>query len=210
MAAPPPSWSPVLVDGRTGRAAALLCCLVLLLVTGCATQGGVEIAGHASQVSPPPSPPTLPSGTPASADPVAVLRADPAVNAKIKANLVPCDGGRYPAEDRYVDLTGDGEAELVVLLYDCHDSRSAKAAAEGLVIPYPGYAAYVYNLATEPPTNLLGVEGQSLDLVPYTGKRNELVLIRTTWSADDDPCCPFDQSVSVYRWNGAKLVEVPK
>jgi len=189
--------------------AALLCCLVLL-VSGCATQGGVEIAGRASQVSPPPSPPTLPSGTPASADSVAVLRADPKVNAKIKANLVPCESGQYPTDDRYVDLTGDGQAELVVLLLDCRDSQSAKAAADGLVIPYPGYAAYVYNLATEPPTNLLGVEGQSLDLVPYTRKGNELVLIRTTWSADDDPCCPFDQSVVLYRWNGSKLVEVPK
>lgn len=190
--------------------AALLCVLVLSLVTGCATQGGVEVAGRASQVSPPPSPPTLPSGTPVSADPVAVLRSDPKVNAKFKANLVPCDGGQYPTDDRYVDLTGDGKAELVVLLFDCPDDRSAKASAEGLVIPYPGYAAYVYDLATEPPTNLLGVEGQSLDLVPYPGKRNELVLIRTTWSADDDPCCPFDQSVVLYRWNGAKLVEVPK
>lgn len=210
MAVPPPSWSPVLVNGRTGRAAALLCGLVLVLVTGCATQGGVEIAGRASQVSPPPSPPTLPSGTPASADSVAVLRADPTVNAKIKANLVPCEGGQYPTDDRYVDLTGDGQAELVVLLLDCPDSRSVKTAAEGLVIPYPGYAAYVYNLATEPPTNLLGVEGQSIDLVPYTRKGNELVLIRTSWSADDDPCCPFDQSVILYRWNGSKLVEVPK
>jgi hypothetical protein len=210
VAVPPPSWSPVLVNGRTGRVAALLCGLVLLLVTGCATQGGVEIAGRASQVSPPPSPPTLPSGTPASADSVAVLRADPTVNAKIKANLVPCDSGQYPTDDRYVDLTGDGEAELVVLLLDCPDSRYAKAAADGLVVPYPGYAAYVYNLATEPPTNLLGVEGQSLDLVPYTSKGSELALIRTTWSADDDPCCPFDQSVVLYRWNGSKLVEVPK
>jgi hypothetical protein len=68
----------------------------------------------------------------------------------------------------------------------------------------------VYNLATEPPTNLLGVEGQSLDLVPYTGKGRELALIRTTWSSEDDPCCPFDQSVVLYRWNGTKLVEVPK
>ena len=187
------------------RPLALLCCL--LVTAGCATQGGVEVAGHASQVSPPPSPPTLPSGTPASADPVAVLRADPQVNPKIKASLVPCEGGYYPTDDRYVDLTGDGEAELVVLLLDCPGSRSGKAA-EGLVIPYPGYAAYVYDLATEPPKHLLGVEGQSIDVLP--GKGKDLVLIRSTWSSEDDPCCPFDQSVVLYRWNGSKLVEVPR
>ncbi len=207
MAGPGATWSPVLVRGRygMGRVAALLCAL---LAAGCATQGGVEVAGRASQVSPPPSEPTLPSGTPVSADPVAVLRADPGVNPKVKANLVPCDGGQYPTDDRYVDLTGDGAPELVVLLLDCHDDRYAKAAEEPSVVPYPGYAAYVYNLATEPPTRLLGVEGQSIDVLP--GKGKDLVLIRGTWSSEDDPCCPFDQSVVLYRWNGSKLVEVPR
>ena len=189
-----------------GRVAALLC--GLLFLAGCATQGGVEVAGRASQVSPPPSPPTLPSGTPVSADPVAVLRADPKVDPEIKANLVPCDGGQYPTDDRYVDLTGDGEAELVVLLLDCPDARTSKAAAEGLIIPYAGYAAYVYDLTTDPPTHLLGVEGQAIDVVP--GKGKDLVLIRGTWSSQDDPCCPFDQSVVLYRWNGSKMVEVPR
>ncbi|MFI7678076.1 hypothetical protein [Actinophytocola sp. NPDC049390] len=191
------------------RSAVALCGLVLLLVAGCATQGGVEVAGRASQVSPPPSQPTLPSGTPASADPVAVLRADPQVTPKVKAGLVPCEGGQYPTDDRYVDLTGDGKGELVVLLFDCRSDRYAKAAAEGVgLVPYPGYAAYVYNLVTEPPTRLLGVEGQSIDVLP--GKGKDLVLIRGTWSAEDDPCCPFEQTVVLYRWNGSRLVEVPR
>ena len=193
------------------RPLALLCGLALLWTAGCAEQGGVEIAGRASQVSPPPSAPTLPSGTPNSADPVAILRADPQVNPKIKDNLLPCEGGQYPADDRYVDLTGDGEAELVVLLLSCPDSLFTKSAAEAGALRYfPGYAAYVYDLATEPPTRLLGVEGAAIDLVPYTERGNELVLIRSAWSATDDPCCPSDQSLVLYRWNGTKLVEVPR
>jgi hypothetical protein len=190
------------------RVLALLCGLSVLCAAGCATQGGVEVAGGASQVSPPPSAPTLPSGTPASADAVAVLRADPGLDAKIKSSLVPCEGGHYPADDRYVDLTGDGEAELVVLLLSCPSDLYAKQSAA--LGGFAGYAAYVYDLATEPPTRLLGVEGSAIDLVPYTGKRNELVLIRSSWSARDDPCCPSDQSVVLYRWNGAQLVEVPR
>lgn len=194
------------------RPVAVLCGLALLYAAGCATQGGVEVAGRASQVSPPPSAPTLPSGTPTSADPVAILRADPQVNPKIKDSLRPCDGGQYPADDRYVDLTGDGEAELVVVLIECPSDLYGKSPRpiESGAVRYAGYAAYVYNLDTEPPTRLLGVEGPAIDLVPYTASGTELVLIRSTWAARDDPCCPSDQSVVVYRWNGTKLVEVPR
>jgi hypothetical protein len=142
---------------------------------------------------------------------VAILRADPQVDPKIKDGLLPCEGGQYPTDDRYVDLTGDGEAELVVLLLTCPDDAYPKAAAEGGVLRYyPGYAAYVYDLAAEPPTRLLGVEGAAIDLVTYTDKGNELVLIRSAWSESDDPCCPSDQSLVVYRWNGTELVEVPR
>lgn len=194
------------------RVAAALCGLAVLCAAGCATEGGVEVAGRASQVSPPPSAPTVPSGTPASADPVAILRADPQVNPKIKDSLVPCEGGQYPADDRYVDLTGDGKAELIVLLLSCPAGMYAKPSppARTGVAEYGGYAAYVYDLATEPPTRLLGVEDASIEVVPYLGGRNDLVLVRSKWMPRDDPCCPSDQSLVLYRWNGAQLVEVPK
>jgi hypothetical protein len=188
------------------RAPATLCGLVLLFLAGCATSGGVDVAGHASQVSPPPSPPTLPSGTPVSADAIAVLRADPLVSAKIKTELVPCSGGAYPTDDRYADLTGDGKAELIVTLVGC--SREQKGAVMPSAVPGYGYAGYVYDLATTPPTRLLGVEGVGVDLIPYTGEGNDLAVIRSRYEARDEPCCPSDQTFVLYRWNGAQLVEV--
>lgn len=192
------------------RALALVCGLALLLLAGCATRGGVAVEGRANQVTPPPSAPTLPSGTPASADPVAVVRADPLVDAKIKAGLVPCKGGFYPTDDRYVDITGDGEAELVLTLLNCPGDERLKSGAAGVMIG-PGYAGYVYNLATTPPTQLLGVDGGAgVDLVPITGRSNDVAVLRSAWAPRDDPCCPTDQTFHLYRWDGTKLVEVPK
>jgi hypothetical protein len=189
------------------RAPATLCGLVLLCLAGCATSGGVEVAGRASQVSPPPAPPTLPSGTPVSADPIAVLRADPLVSDKIKAELLPCAGGGYPIDDRYVDLTGDGKVELIATLFGCvRQDKDLSPRASGAV-GY-GYAGYVYDLATTPPTRLLGVEGSDVDLIPFTGEGNDLAVIRSRYEVRDDPCCPSNQTFVLYRWNGAQLVEV--
>lgn len=196
------------------RVLALLCGVTMLGVAGCAMPGGVVVEGRASQVSPPPSTSPLPSGTPESADPVAILRADPQVNAKIKAQLVPCSNGNYPVDDRYVDLTGDGKAELVVTLYNCvyrdlggiEADEQAKAVAAG----YGGYAAFVYNLATEPPTRLLAIEDIAVEVVVTQKDSHELVVIRSQWAPRDDPCCPTDQSVVLYRWDGTRFIEVPK
>jgi hypothetical protein len=180
---------------------ALLCGLALL--TACGVPGGVEVAGRASQVSPPPSTPTLPSGTPASADAIAVLRADPALAPKMKSMLVPCANGSYPVDDRYVDLTGDGKAELLVTVYVCDDEKRLKVMPSGMPY-YGGYAGYVYNLATKPPTRLFSVEDSAVDLVP-THDGQDLLVIHNRWASRDDPCCPTDQVVSIYQWDGTKF-----
>ncbi|MPZ86000.1 MAG: hypothetical protein GEV28_38765 [Actinophytocola sp.] len=194
------------------RAVAALCGLVLLGVTGCATQGGVEVEGGASQVSPPPSAPTLPSGTPVSTDGVAVLRADPAMNAKVKSTLVPCAYGQYPVEERYADLTGDGRAELVITVLSC-PAKEVRQKESGAYLSSPafgGYAGYVYNLATDPPTRLLGVEESGLELVLNTGDGRDLTVVHSRYLPRDDPCCPTDQRLTLYRWNGAALVETTR
>jgi hypothetical protein len=184
---------------------ALVCCVALfaasVLVGGCATQGGVEVAGRARQVSPPPSVPTLPKGTPASADAVAVLRGDPHVNAKVKAALVPCESGQYPIDERYADLTGDGRAELVITVLGC----PVKEAYPVLI--GRAYAGYVYNLATTPPARLLAIEEAGVELVPNTGSGRDLAVLHSRYLDRDDPCCPTDEWISLYRWNGTALVE---
>lgn len=192
------------------RVLALLCGVTLLAAAGCGVPGGVEVEGRASQVTPPPSTTPLPSGTPVSADVIGVLRADPHLDPKIKSMLVPCVDGAYPVDDRYADLTGDGKAELMVNLFLCDDAVRAKVVAEGLrYLGGAGYAGFVYNLATKPPTRLFSVEDSSVELSPSAKNPRELLVIRNRWAPRDDPCCPTDQVVEFYRWNGVQF-EVTK
>lgn len=184
---------------------ALLCGVTLLAAAGCGVPGGVEVEGRASQVTPPPSTPTLPVGTPASADVVSVLRADPALNPKIKSLLVPCASGAYPVDDRYVDFTGDGKAELLVNLFQCPPEARYKSAPQGLAPYNGGYAAYVYDIAAKPPVRLFSVEDSAVELTPSVKDSRELLVIRNRWGPRDDPCCPTDQLVQAFRWNGVKF-----
>ncbi|HEX6358956.1 hypothetical protein [Actinophytocola sp.] len=190
-----------------------LFCGVTLCVAGCAVPSGVEIEGRASQVSPPPSPPSLPSDMPVSADPIAILRADPQINVKLKSALVPCDVGTYPISDRYVDLTGDGVAELLVTLYDCPRLATETTAPETAPPPEKrtksGYAGFVYNLAVDPPKLLFGAEDGGVDTFPAKEGGSDLLLFRDRWGPNDDPCCPTDQTVALFRWDGSRFIEVP-
>jgi hypothetical protein len=188
----------------------LLCGLALLSAAGCATGGGVQIAGPASQVTPPPPPPTLPSGLPVSADPIAVMRADPEVNDKIKAQLMPCVMGSYPVDDQYADFTRDGKAELMVTVRSCPGPTKAGEPGALDSTYFGGYAFYVYNLATEPPTRLFGVEDQPVDAAIPREVGGELLVLYSKWNVKDDPCCPSDSVAVVYQWNGFQFVEVPR
>ena len=66
-------------------------------------------------------------------------------------------------------------------------------------------AAYVYDLATTPPTRLFSVEDSSVELAPSVKESGDLLVIRNRWGARDDPCCPTDQTVELYRWNGVQF-----
>jgi hypothetical protein len=194
----------------------------VMLLSGCGVPGGVEVEGLASQVSPPPSTSPLPSGTPASTDAVAVLRADPLVNPELKSVLMPCSDGSYPIDQRYLDVTGDGRPELVVTVNRCliDEKLAAEAGAtrpleqtdaNGLPVIFGyAYAAFVYDLETDPPTQLFGVEDSDIEVVQGTEDRRGLILIRQQWAPEDDPCCPTDQRVTLYLWDGTTFVEEPR
>jgi hypothetical protein len=181
------------------RTLAMLCCLALLGVAGCATTGGVHVEGRANQVTPPPTVPPPPSGTPKSIDAVAVLRADRGVSDKIKAQLVPCSDGRFPVDERYSDLTGDGVAELVVTVLICFEKEP-----EPYLLVGRGYAGYVYDTKPTPPVRLFAVEEDGVELL--LSSELGLALVQRRYGPRDEPCCPTDQTFSVYQWNGTEFV----
>lgn len=191
---------------------ALLCGVTMLGLGGCGVPGGVQVEGRASQVSPPPSTAPLPSGTPASADAIAVLRGDPQLDAKIKTELVPCGDGYYPVDDRYMDVTGDGKAELLVTLLRCwaQDTGAVEQRKSLPVVGPGGWAAFVYDLAAKPPTRLLSVQDADVTILAAKDAVPGVYVIRTGWGPKDDPCCPTEQSLVHYDWDGTKFVEVPR
>jgi hypothetical protein len=189
------------------RVLPILCCVTVL--AGCGVQGGVHVEGRASQVSPPPSTTPLPSGTPPSADAIAVLRGDPQLDPKVKAELVPCSDGYYPIDDRYMDVTGDGDAELVVTLYSCRPQSPGAVDQRKMVeVGAGGWAAFVYNLTTKPPKRLLAVQDADVTILVAKEGAPGVYVIRSTWGPKDDPCCPTDQRFEQYEWDGTKFVEV--
>jgi hypothetical protein len=75
---------------------------------------------------------------------------------------------------------------------------------------YGGYAGFVYDLTTKPPTRLLTVEDVAVDFVVSQQDERGLIVIRSRWAPRDEPCCPTDQSVVVYRWDGTQFIEETK
>jgi hypothetical protein len=185
------------------RLAAGLCCLTLL--GGCATAGGARLEGPASQVTPPPSTPTPPSGVTPSFDPVALLRADPKVSDKIKSQLSPCpQSGRFPVDSRYLDVTGDGVAELIVSVTYC-DFSVAPGKAIDSSRGVSALANYVYDVVAKPPVDVLALEQPGIIVDQDSG-----VVQVTQWEyrAKDPPCCPSQQTYKFYQWTGTMFEQI--
>ncbi|MBP2320049.1 hypothetical protein JOF56_000434 [Kibdelosporangium banguiense] len=179
---------------------AILCVITLAVMSLSAcgpANGGVQVEGRASQVTPPPSTPPPPSDETPSFDAVALLRADPKVSDKIKSTLTPCVQGRYPVDARYADVTEDGTADLIVTVVPC-DSKA--------IVDAPDYlrgggvlANYIYDLKPKPPVDVFASEdpGQLVE------QRNGILqVIRWEYRTNDRSCCPSLQTSVLYKWSG--------
>ena len=117
---------------------------ICLLTTSCST-GGTGTRDEGAAVNTPvargggPTPRVTASSPAAKAvEPLSLLRSDPKVSKRIKADLKPCSGDAYPVDTSYGDLTGGPADDVVINVMTCDDSV--------------GIATYVYRARTDAKT----------------------------------------------------------
>lgn len=176
-----------------GTALAALAALGLL-ASGCAT-GGTGTRDEGAAVTYPvergvPTP-GVSAPTPAkTVDAVALLRKDPAVSSRIKADLKPCAEDAYPVDTSYGNLTGGTAPDLVINVMTCGDSV--------------GIGTYVYREKNEEYQNVFATEEPA---VYATIDRGELVVTQQVYAKGDPLSFPSGEDVVTYRWADTKFSE---
>lgn len=176
-----------------GLAALALCAVVL---TACGTGGaGTRDEGAAQVGERPPTPTASPSPSPTTkrlktAEVVALVKDDPAVSARVRADLKPCFEDTYPVDVSYGNLTGGSSDDLVVNVMTC---------ADGI-----GVGSYVYRADGKKYQNVFKAEEP-----PVYGEnlRGELVINQQLYGKGDPVAFPSSEEVITYRWQGNRFQE---
>ncbi|MCT9091354.1 hypothetical protein N4G70_21160 [Streptomyces sp. ASQP_92] len=161
-----------------------------LFMTGCSTGGtGTRDEG----VAPPadkvahatPSPSASTQAPFAKVDPVRLLKGDPKVSARVKAQLKPCTKDEYPIDVTYGHLTGTTGQDVVVNVMNCADAV--------------GLGAYVYRASGASYDNVFTAEETP---VYAEIDRGDLVVTRQMYAPGDKPAFASSEVVTTYRWSG--------
>ncbi|MFJ9027763.1 hypothetical protein ACIRQP_04420 [Streptomyces sp. NPDC102274] len=166
-----------------------------LLISGCST-GGTGTRDEGAAVTSPvepgaPTPPRASAPAPArTVDAVALLRKDPAVSPRVKADLKPCGEDAYPVDTSYGNLTGGTAPDLVINVMTCGDSV--------------GVGTYVYRERNEGYQNVFATEEPA---VYATIDRGELVVTQQVYAKGDPLSFPSGEDVVTYSWADTKFSE---
>ncbi|WP_442806257.1 hypothetical protein [Streptomyces sp. NBC_01317] len=182
-----------LTGGRLAAAmagAAVLC----LLAAGCSTGGtgtrdeGAAVTAPVERGVPTPRASAVPPVR--TVDAASLLREDPEVSKRIKADLKPCSEGAYPVDTSYGNLTGGSVPDVVVNVMTCGDAV--------------GIGTYVYREKDETYENVFAVEEPA---VYATIDRGELVLTQQVYAKGDPVAYPSGEDVVTYSWSDTKFTE---
>ncbi|MEU8758448.1 hypothetical protein [Streptomyces sp. NPDC048659] len=172
-----------------------------VLVAGCSTGGTGsrdegparpdEVASTAPTTSPPPA--AADSGAARAADrvdPIALLKGDPKIGERLKADLKPCTANAYPVDTSYGNLTNSTAPDVVVNVMTCGDAV--------------GIGTYVYREENNRYTNVFMAE----DAAVYGAiDRGDLIVTKQVYAKGDPVAYPSGEDVITYRWTGNKFTQ---
>ncbi len=161
-----------------------------LLMAGCSTGGtGTRDEGEAprsDKVAHATPSPSVSSPAPfTKVDPVRLLKGDPKVSPRVKAELKPCTKDEYPIDVTYGHLTGTTGQDVVVNVMNCADAV--------------GLGSYVYRAAGASYDNVFTAEETP---VYAEIDRGDLVVTRQMYAPGDKPAFASSEVVTTYRWSG--------
>ncbi|WP_326611022.1 hypothetical protein OIE62_23875 [Streptomyces scopuliridis] len=167
---------------------------VALLASGCST-GGTGTRDEGAAVTSPverraPTPRVSASAPAKTVNAVALLRKDPSVSPRVKADLKPCGEDTYPVDTSYGNLTGGTAPDLVINVMTCGDSV--------------GVGTYVFRQRNEEYQNVFAAEEPA---VYATIDRGELVVTQQVYAKGDPLSFPSGEDVVTYSWADTKFSE---
>lgn len=180
--------------GAVGAAAVAALAALGVLAAGCSS-GGTGTRDEGAAVTAPlerglPTPGVSAAPPVKTVDATWLLRRDPRVSARIKADLKPCAEGAYPVDTSYGTLTGGSAPDVVVNVMTCGDAV--------------GIGTYVYRGKGPGYQNVFAVEEPA---VYATIDRGELVLTQQVYAKGDPVAYPSGEDVVTYAWSGTKFTE---
>ncbi|MGW6455306.1 hypothetical protein ACWF94_05160 [Streptomyces sp. NPDC055078] len=122
-------------------------------------------------------------------DPVKLIKTDPKVSARVKADLRPCgESADYPVDSSYGNITGSGSPDVVVNVVACGDGV--------------GLGTFVYRVNGTAYENVFALEEAAV----YSAiDRGDLVVTKQLYAKDDPVATPSAEEVTTYHWASGKF-----
>ncbi|WP_328398049.1 hypothetical protein OHS70_16150 [Streptomyces sp. NBC_00390] len=166
-----------------------------LFAAGCSTGGtgvqdeGVVPSSAAAKATPSPlGPPGGKDEFTGAVDAVQLLKNDPKVSARVKADLQRCAGDQFPVDTSYGVITAGTAPDVVINVMTCGDAV--------------GMGTYVYRGTGKTYENVFILEEPSVYAVI---DRGDLVVTRQVYDKGDPVADPSAEEVTTYRWSAGKF-----
>ncbi|MFI2372486.1 hypothetical protein [Streptomyces sp. NPDC018833] len=167
-----------------------------LFAAACSTGGsglqdeGAAPSDHAAKATPSPAPSGSAGQFTRAVDAVELLKNDPKVSARVKADLRSCAKDSYPVDTSYGILTGSSAPDVVVNVMTCADAV--------------GLGTYVYRENGDTYENVFAVEEPAV----YSAiDRGDLVVTKQVYAKGDPVAEPSGEEVTTYRWTAGKFTQ---